>query len=262
MTGGTRAEFMSLLQSRRPFLEALSETALTQADLARELDVSRSTVTRAVQSLEEAGLIVGTGSTYEITALGMAARRSLERYRETIDAVREARDFLQYLPSQAPFEPVLLREGTYYLIEPAHSYRIQERVNEAFREARRIEGISRTRSAIEAVPIFRQKIVEEGRPVEMVLSADLYDHVRSAFEEDAVFERDHVSVRVADSIPYGLFVIDRDSTETMVLVVYDESDAMKGVLFNETDTAVSWARAVIESMAEDAIPEDIAAESY
>lgn len=262
MASGTRGELISVLESRREFLEVLGEGPLMQADLARELDVSRSTVTRAVQALEERDLIERTASEYEITSFGKAALRSLERYRETIRELQEARDLLQYVPPEAPFDPGLLPDGSYHLIEPGHSYRIQERVNEAFREATRIEGVSRTRSAIEALHIFRQKIFEEERPIELVLSPDLYRHVRTEFQDDGVFERDHVSVSVAESVAYGLFVIDRESTETTILVVYDQKDAMKGVLFNESPRAVLWARGVIEAMAADAIPESVASEAF
>jgi predicted transcriptional regulator len=255
-------ELISILESRRAFLDALSKGALTQADLARELDVSRSTVTRAVRALEKWNLIARTDSAYEITAFGMTALRSLERYRKTIVALRDASELLRYVPPRAPFDPALLTDGTQYLIETGQSYRIRERVNDVFREATAIEGVSRTRSATESVPIFRRKILEEHCRVEMVLDADLYEHVRSEFDGDGVFERDHVSVSVTESVPYGLFVVDRERTELVVLVVYDEHDAMKGVLFNETARGVSWARETIESMAEEAIPESVATTVY
>ncbi|MFB6113897.1 MAG: helix-turn-helix transcriptional regulator [Halodesulfurarchaeum sp.] len=256
MESGKAETVLSVLKARRDFLEAVSDRPLTQAELADEVGVSRSTVTRAVRTLEDEELIAREDGKYTITTLGSATYRSYEGYVETVESLLEGRAFLRYVPPSSPFHPDLLRVGEVSLTEPGRAFSIRERVNERFREAVAMDGLGRTRSARQSLPIIRDKVLEEGRPTRMVLDEDLFRYLRTELAGTGFFTAENQELSVVEEAPYGLFVLDSGEKETVVLVVYDETDSMKGVLESESPRAIRWAREVLEDFDEAAVPVD------
>mgnify|MGYP006294803621 CR=1 FL=1 len=127
-------------------------------------------------------------------------------------------------------------------------------MNEQFKEATRIVGMGRTRSERESASVYYEKVVEEGRPIENVLSDDLYRHIQTLEWSAEFFGAENFDVYVHEWVPYGLFVVEKPETEIMIMVIYDEEDAMKGVILSESPSAIGWARDVFETYREDAVP--------
>lgn len=68
LTGANAADFSEALARGLAVLEALGDQRRrTQADLARELGLSRATVRRAVLTLEHLGFVAADGRSYELT---------------------------------------------------------------------------------------------------------------------------------------------------------------------------------------------------
>ncbi len=243
-----------LLERRQDVLALLEAAPRTQAEVAEALDISRSTVTRATSELEAHDLVRRREGRLETTAVGAALLASHDRYARTVDAVAAARSVLQYLPADAPFDPSILVDGSLHTLDPGSGFEVRERVNEAFRSATGVTGLGRTWSEREAGPIFRELALEQGYPTETVMSRALFDHVREQDWAPAMFRADNVEVRVTESVPYGLFVLDQPETEVMVLVIYDGDGAMKGIVQSESPRAIDWARSVYVTYRERAVP--------
>ena len=254
MAGNRGEAIAAAIARRRDFVEYLAGEPRTQAAVAAALDVSRSTVTRAMQELQAAELVARVDGQYRTTRLGEVVLETYERYHSQLSELAAAEGLFENLSPEAPFESWLLTEGTYYPVQRGASFRVRERVNEQFREATRIVGMGRTRSERESADVYRQKVIEEDRPVENVLSVDLYEHIRNLDWAAEFFGAENLDVYVLESVPYGLFVIDRPQGAVMVMVVYDADDAMKGVLLGETPSIRAWARDVYESYRAAATP--------
>lgn len=247
-------EVISLLDRRRDVLEYLSRTPRTQAEIAEDLDVSRSTVTRAIQELGSADLVERVDGRYRATGFGTELLEIHADYEANVRALTENTAICDYLPPDAPFDPALLSEGTYYSVESGASFQIGERVNEHVRQAEAIIGLGRTRSEKASLSLLGQKVLEEERPMEIVLSEDLFEHVHDVPWSSELFSAPNAGFYVQDGIPYGLFVIDTPEDRRVLLILYDEDEAMKGVFCSTAETAVAWAEAVYRDFREEATP--------
>lgn len=251
---GVREGVTAVIDSRREVIELLAADARTQAEIADTLDISRSTVTRAIQDLQEYGLVERAAGEYRATRMGEALLESHDRYLEEVGEIVAAEGLFEHLPRDAPFESWLLTEGTYHPVEPGAPFQVRERVNDQFRNAVEITGLGRTRSERESASVYYEKVIEEGRPVENVLSADLYGHIQSLEWAPEFFGAENIDIHVHESVPYGLFVIDQPDTERMIMIIYDEEDAMKGIICSESPSAIGWARDVFETYRAEAVP--------
>lgn len=244
----------AVVDSRREVLEYLAADPHSQAEIADALDVSRSTVTRAIQDLQTYDLVARVEGEYRTTRLGDSLLETHQRYLEMVSKIMAADTLFEHLPRDAPFESWLLTEGTFEPVEPGASFQVRERVNEQFKEATRIVGMGRTRSERESASVYYEKVVEEARPIENVLSVDLYRHIQTLEWSPEFFAAENFDVYIHESVPYGLFVVEKPETETMIMVIYDEEDAMKGVILSDSPSAIGWARDVYRRYRDEAVP--------
>lgn len=247
-------EVISLLDRRRDVLEYLSRSPRTQAEIAEDLDVSRSTVTRAIQELGSANLVERVDGRYRATGLGTGLLEIHTDYEASVRAFTENTEICDYLPPDAPFYPDLLANGTYYSVESGAPFQIGERVNEQFRQTEAIIGLGRTRSEKASLSLFRQKILEEERPVELVLSEDLSEHIHDVPWFPEFLSASNADFYVHDRVPYGLFVLDTPEQRRVLLILYDEDEAMKGVICSTAETGIAWAERVYRDFQEEATP--------
>lgn len=254
MARGREDERLAVIARREDVLGLVVEEPRRQAAIADILDVSRSTVTRAITELQELGLVERTGGSYTVTSLGRVVLEGHRRYTSLIRNLFDCEGLLEYIPPEAPFDPFLLSDGACYLVEQGASFQIRERVNQEFRNADRIVGLGRTRSAKASMDIFYEKVIEEGIPAENVLSADLYSHIVDLDRGEELLSAANMEYAVHDDIPYGLFILGRGDGRTLVVVVYDESDSMKGVVTSQSPFATAWAETVYQSYLDEAIP--------
>jgi len=249
-----RADERLVVERRGGFLELIATEPRQQAEIADALDVSRSTVTRAMRELGEHGLVERTNGRYRVSPLGRAVLQSYRRYSAVVRSLYEYQSFIEYIPEEAPFDPFLFAEGICHLVEEGASFKIRERINREFRSAERIVGMSRTRSVRESLTIFYETVIEENNPVEYILSADLYSHVSGLENGKTILQAENSECSIHENIPYGLFVLDQGDLRWMVMIVYDESDSIKGVLTNRSPFAIAWAESVYEDYLEESVP--------
>lgn len=236
-------DLLATLERRRDVLDTLASQPQTQAELAATHEVSRSTVTRAIQELGDHDLVERVDGHYRTTRRGETLLESHESYRARVEAIQRADAVFDLLPPEAPFDPVLLETGTTHVVEPGASFQVRELVTEQFRAAAGIRGLGRTRSEQASRQVYEQKIFEEGRPVENVISTDLFEHLQAEVDFSRYEAAENVEFYVHDSVPYGLFILEHPDDRRVLLLLYDE-EAMKAVVCSTDTRAIEWAESV------------------
>jgi len=96
-----RVRFLTRADSRVRVLEhLLGSGALTQRDLRSRVDASRTTVSRALQSLESEGWVEPTADGYRLTRAGQIITEEVTELLDTVAAVDDLAEFLRWFPAE------------------------------------------------------------------------------------------------------------------------------------------------------------------
>jgi predicted transcriptional regulator len=91
--------FLARAESRVEILRSLADSTATQRELRTRLDVSRTTVSRALQSLSEREWVEKSGDEYRLTQAGRHVLTAFDQLLETVAQVDELTEFLRWFPA-------------------------------------------------------------------------------------------------------------------------------------------------------------------
>lgn len=248
----TSGDVRQLLSQRADVLSILLEGERTKSELTEGLDVSRSTVDRAIRKLESNGLVQREGGAVMATLAGRLAYDSYRRYCDETEHLVEFGDLLAELPPTATVDHAFLDGATAYRSEPPATGRPANEITALITQGHRMRSCASAINDSAAAEQFHRMITEREGRGEVVYASSLADHVREKY-----FQTHHEMAATGrfrafeiDSLPYELFLIDTDDGVTAAVLIYNESGTIRGAIFNDTDAAVEWAEETFESFVE------------
>ena len=245
---------VELLESRFDCLERLTEERLHKPGLVDCLDVSRSTVDRAVRRLEDAGYVRRTDEGYTATLTGRRAVESHRVHRQNIaDLAASANVLAPLTPDSAVDLDVIAHSESIEATEPT-PYEPRERI------AADLRGADRCRIALPALPdpklarLLYERVVTDGCRVELLVSDSLLDRLREEFplKLPMIADRDVVTVRTGAVPEYGLVFTDGPDGPCVSVLVFGSGGALHGILRNDTEQAITWVRRRFDAVVADA----------
>lgn len=231
-----------VVSQRHDFLEALSEQSLTKPGLEDETGTSRSTVDRAIDALQEEGLVAREDGEYRLTFTGEYALGEFEDYRSRLHALERAHDVLGTLPPEADLDPAAL-EGARVRESPRYPN------DGAFRDViDLVRGGERMRAVGPALPPryiddVEECVRENGLVLEFVLTPIVVEMIDRLPCEELRGLADHDAVelyQLDERVPYALWLVESADGTDGGLVVYTDT-GVKGVVRNDTDAMTEWA---------------------
>jgi predicted transcriptional regulator len=248
-------ELIAQVNRRLDLLAALEEPQ-HKRDLMAELDVSRSTLDRAVRDLESLGLVARDDG-YHLTVTGQVVLELFEGVVADLDDVAAARELLGALPRDAPMSPAMLRGARVEVADGPSPTSVLGDVLELFERADRMRAFSVALSRPDYADRIREVVAEEDTPVECVYTPALVEFARENRENFAEFvEEAPVEPYVHAELPYALRVANLPEGRAVAITVYDDDWMPRGVLLNDTIEACLWAEDVFERYREAAAPLD------
>jgi len=246
-----------VLRKRGDVLAALSTDRLDKRELGDAVGVSRSTVDRAVTDLIETGLAQQVDGRFEATHAGQLALETHRAYRDTTDTLGAAEPLLAAIPDDAPVSSDILDSGTVTYADPALPETALSEVLSRLPEADTLRGFAPVVKT-NYVSMLEDAVIEEGLAVEIVVTAETIDSLRSSAPARAevaeFFAADTVEVFVTEeSLPYALWLLNGPSLAHAGVTVH-EGGAVVGVLSNDRPEAVANYRDQYESIRERATP--------
>lgn len=249
---GTPADVRQLLSQRADILSILLEGSRTKSELTDGLDVSRSTVDRAIRRLESNGFVRREGGQVMVTLAGRLAYDSYRRYCDEMEHLIQFGDLLAELPPTAAVSHEFLDGATAYRSEPPATGRPANEITALITQGHRMRACAEVINDAAAAEQFHRMVTERGGQGEVVYASSLADHIREEY-----FQIHHEMAATGrfrafevDSLPYELFLIDTDDGVTAAVVIYNESGTIRGAILNDTDAAVDWAEETFESFVE------------
>lgn len=244
--------YLSRSKSRIVILGALSTTARTRGELEAETGISRSTVDRVVNELEERGWVRRTpGGEYKATPAGERISTESTQSLGAMQAIRSLGDAVAWLPhDELTIGLHHFREATVRRSEPNDMSAPTTFATELLQEATEFVCLVNTLPSL----AFEDAMIE-GRATGRLST----EHVITTDGLEALREDSTRASRWASYIEGGANVYRYDGRIPCNLLVIDESTllldrnpaAVEGIAC--TDSAVrSWARALISEYRDDA----------
>lgn len=247
----------AVVAKRHGVLAALAADRWRKPALVEELDVSRSTLDRAVDELVEAGLAERADGTYEATGTGRTALAAYRDYVDVTDSIATAGPILEAKPTDAPLDAAVFANADVQLAEPHAPESALTETAEVLREADVVRGFAPVIKSSYAA-LLRSEVAERGLEVEMIVEQSarrsLADIAETREELAALLTDDEVTVLETDAdLPYALWLMEGPDTDRAGLTVHD-AGGIVGVVTNDGPDAVAWCRGQYESVRDDADP--------
>jgi tetratricopeptide (TPR) repeat protein/predicted transcriptional regulator len=246
-TVARRAEFVELLED---------QGALQPTDIVDELAHSRSTVTRALRELCDAGLAENRDGGYAVTVTGVMAVEEFRRHEAASRAILRAKQLLDPLADPGEFDPALLTDGQTYLADESAPFRPLEAVASRVREADSVRAYLPTLINPSLLRVWHRKVRDEGIESVGLFDAELLTLLEGQYPQllAEMGAADEFSAFTADGPRYALVLTTAEDGTTASVVVYDGESGVRGAIVNSSPDAVAWARDRFEQLSDSASP--------
>lgn len=241
------ADLISTVARRERLLAALHESPLAKCDLVRLLDVSRSTVDRAVRSLESEKLVERRDEGYGLTLVGRLVYEEYRGFAERTAGLLCAAPGLDMLPVDTAFDPASLVGADLTLAERATPYRPGDRHLELIDDAERVRLLS-TAISPRYVEVVREAVVERETTVHLGVTTPVAerlveDHATALCE---VLETGGVELReLDDGPPFSLGLFYGPEQTVFGALVYD-GGTPRAYVENDTHEAAAYGEECFE----------------
>lgn len=235
--------FHDALRKRAPLLEALADGPLTQRDLRDALGVSRSTVYKALQDLETAGLVAGCDAGYRLTGLGRLAWRRHDAYLTRLDRLAAAERLLETVPADERLPLPLFEHGHVHVPGRHAPERPLDRLEERAEDADRLRCLSPA-----GMPRYfariHERVLEGSQTATLLLEPPALDRLESDYDGyEAAVEESGIELRAVDrEMPFALVLFD----DAELGFFGYEDGVLVGAVFADDEAVVRWGERVFE----------------
>lgn len=233
-------EIRAIIKSRNRFdiVTSLSDADMTQKELRSRLDIPRTSMRRNLEELEQMGIIELQSGSYSLTLAGRIIMDRCSEMGKTLTHLEDLKPLLQYIPPEFDALDLDALEGSEILLadegNPYAADHAAMKEHVAHKKVRMLVPI--------ITPIFvnnfKQHILEHGTEVDMVVSENAMDALRSDYAEDLEDMLDTGLLKIhvhKNSLPFTLAVRENQLT----LFLFDDG-VHRACLKNRSSEAIEW----------------------
>lgn len=255
MTGGpsetNNDELPSECVKRAAALRTLRADPMTRAELVTALDVSRTTIHRTVQSLDERGLLVQDDGKLALSVLGATVADEVATYRRRINAADHLHPFLDTIDElPAGLDVGLFADALVTEMSPTNPYAPVGRFMTLLRDSGSLSGFDTTTVA----PVFVEEIRNQilgGMETEVIYLQAIVDDITSTYPDATVAAMDsgQLTLWTHEELPFGLAIFD----DRLGLGGYDpDSGLLRAFVDTDDPDARRWGLDLFERYRETA----------
>lgn len=246
--------FVQTLCDRHEFLVSLRAGPREKRALVETLDVSRSTVDRAIRELQSEGLVERERRGFRLTAAGRLAVSFTEGLLSVTGDLRAVAEVLEPVPASAPIDGRVVRGATVAEATRTTRYKPLAAVDELLCEATRLYGITPLITRQRSMDRLAEAVTDRGADAEIVFGESLAEQLLPSMGEEI---RSMVNAGFrplsASDLPFGLVLGETpDGWRTCVITYTDDGD-LRGVITNDAPEATAWAWDVYRNYRRDAV---------
>jgi predicted transcriptional regulator len=252
MTDSRPSVLLDTLSNRVRVLENVRRGVDDRREIEDALGVSRQTVTRALQELEDVNVVRDTYTDgFEVTLYGELAYRQYDNLRSTYGWLAEAEELLKSVPPDISVEARVLEDADVVTPDEHAPHQPLQHVENLVEAGGGLQGIIPI-VLPKYVDLLHDQIVGRGVETDLVIGDDLISPLSATYRDQfrAWVSADNCTVwRTAEELPFGLAVAGSGS---MWLGFHRDGGGVHGALVNDAEPAVEWARETFEQYQEPA----------
>jgi tetratricopeptide (TPR) repeat protein/predicted transcriptional regulator len=240
-------ERRELVAKRVEFVELFEDgQCLEPREFVDRLDSSRSTVTRALSELRDAGLLQKTTTGYTATAAARMAVAEYRRYEATMASILRAGDLLEPISTDSLPSMDFLVGSKHQPVTDDAPFRPLETVADRVRGAEAIQAYLPTLVTPYLLRLLAERASVDQTTTEVVFDEGLFREVRGQYPEllGHLAASDDSTVWTATDREYAVFLATHADHTTCSMVVYEDSATVLGALHNDEPDAVDWGQSV------------------
>ncbi|MFB6134239.1 MAG: helix-turn-helix transcriptional regulator [Halanaeroarchaeum sp.] len=242
-----------LLARRLDLLEVVSAGPTSKRTLVSDLDVSRSTVDRAVRSLESAGIVHRRDGAVTLTTTGEIALRGYRDFHRGLIGLRDASPLFRSVDpdSLPPFS--LFVDATVVTAKRESPHQPIRAFEQFLEDAERIQTVW-TGLIPDYVDFYNEQVVDRGMEADLFVRSSVLDDLLSAYWEPiarAVQTGRLTLYEVSDDPPLSIKVAETGVPEVGILTY--GSQGISGFIRSDDVEGVEWAKSLLDSVRGDAV---------
>jgi predicted transcriptional regulator len=200
---------------------------------------SRSTIHRALDTLEDANVVRKTDKRYALTGFGRTVTEWTRAYSTVLATALDLDEFLIAVESidvDVPMEH--FADAEVIQPEPREAHRGLKRIIDLIEASESLRMFSNILSPL-YVDVARREMID-GTEIEVIFDERLVDIIRLEYVEDAIeaFRTGRFDIYVGPEIPFELFLRD----DKMAMAAHDNSAVPRMFVETNADGAVEWAQ--------------------
>ena len=241
-----------LLARRFDLLDALTEDPLTKSELETRLDISRSTIDRAVRSLEAEEIVARDAGNVSLTEYGRVALQGYREFQLGLDGLRDATSILSTSDRDESIPFGFFRSAEIVDASRHSPHRPIVAFEQFLEDVDAVQSVG-TGLLPDYVEFYHREIVDHDMAAELVVKAPVLDNLLSMYW-DSMSDmlstgRLEVYETTLDS-PYSI-KIGQGSKPDVSLITYGPQ-GVTGFMRSDTREAIEWASDLYDRIKNDA----------
>lgn len=228
---------------RAPLFDLLAEGPREMSEMVDHLEMSRSTVHRATQSLTEKGLLRNRDGTCELTGYGRTIADEVADFRRRVAGASKLQAFLNTADTDAHVPVAKFADATIHRPKPRQPHFAVKRIIELMEDSESVRLFSSIISPFYVDVAYREML--DGTEIEVVFDPKIVEIIATEYTEKALkaAETGKFDVLVHDGVPFELFVFD----DSVGMAAHDDGGIARVFVESDAPEAVSWGEEMYEA---------------
>ena len=236
---------------RAPILQTLRGRSAGASEIVETVDLSRSTVHRATDSLEEYGILERVDEAYCLTNLGRLLFEEVHQFEKQTATTLALAPFLNTISLDGDGFPIeYFVDATIVRRKPRQPHATIHRLIKLIEQSDRLQMLSTVISPVYVDVGYREMM--NGMEIEAVFESEVLDLMLAEYPEKArqTIATGNFRIYAQTGVPFELFVFD----SKMGMAAHDVNGNAEVLIECEDAAAVRWAESLYEKHRSQAAP--------
>ena len=246
-----RREFLLEGVRRMPLLLSLRSGSASASELIESVDMSRSTVHRAINTLKEYDIVEEAAGEYTLTSVGTILANETERFSTHAWTALSLNKFLNSINGHGVSVPIEhFVDATVIRRKPRHPHETIHRIIQLFESSNEVRMFSTVISPVYVDVGYRE--MKDGTSIEAVFDREVMEIMLSEYPEKAyeTITDGNFTVYAHDGLPFELFIFD----ETIGMAAHNENGNAEILVECDDPAAIEWAEQLYATHLEESDP--------